>query len=113
MRCPVGLLVVTTTVAAFSVAGCRSARISEPPAAPSASSSSRQVLSPANGPCLNINTASAAELSMLPGIGEVLAARIVDYREQHGAFRRPQEIIIIEGMSERRYRKFAARICVG
>jgi len=50
---------------------------------------------------------------MLPGIGEVLAARIVDYREQHGAFRRPQEIIIIEGMSERRYRKFAARICVG
>ncbi len=42
---------------------------------------------------VNINTASAAELDAeLRGIGEVLAARIVRYREVHGPFRQPEDI---------------------
>ncbi len=35
---------------------------------------------------VNINTASEKELASLPGIGETLAGRIVDYRNEHGAF---------------------------
>jgi len=61
---------------------------------------------------VNLNTATAAELEALPEIGETLAQRIIVYREQHGSFRRPQEIIIIEGFSENRYRAIAHLICV-
>ena len=63
-------------------------------------------------PCLNLNIATADELIRLPGIGEVMAKRIIDYRERHGRFRRSEEIIIIEGFSERKYRAIAEMICV-
>ena len=63
-------------------------------------------------PCVNLNTASAADLIKLPGIGEVVAKRIVDYRERNGLFRRPEEVIIIEGFSEKKYRAIAGMICV-
>ena len=64
-----------------------------------------------NEPCLNLNIATAEELIKLPGIGEVMAKRIIDYRERHGRFRRPEEIIIIEGFSEKKYRAIAGMIC--
>ena len=63
-------------------------------------------------PCLNLNIATAQELIKLPSIGEVMAKRIIDYRERHGRFRRPEEIIIIEGFSERKYRAIARMVCV-
>jgi competence protein ComEA len=63
-------------------------------------------------PCLNLNIATADELIKLPGIGEVIAKRIIDYRERHGRFRRPEEIIIIEGFSEKKYRAIAGMLCV-
>lgn len=66
----------------------------------------------ANQPCVNLNTASAEALKALPEIGEVLAARIIEYRERHGRFRRPQDIIIIEGLTEKKYRLIADRLCV-
>jgi competence ComEA-like helix-hairpin-helix protein len=54
-------------------------------------------------PLINLNTASREELERLPGIGEGLAARIVEHRERHGAFRRVEHLIIVRGISERRY----------
>jgi competence protein ComEA len=63
-------------------------------------------------PCTNLNTATAEELAALAGIGEVIAKRVLDYRERHGRFRRPEEIIIIEGFSERKYRAISSSICV-
>ncbi|MFY9607836.1 MAG: helix-hairpin-helix domain-containing protein [Blastocatellia bacterium] len=71
---------------------------------PSESSSRRQ--------CVNLNTATAEEFERLPGIGEVMARKIVEYREQNGPFRRPEEIIIIDGFSERKYRAIADAVCV-
>lgn len=62
--------------------------------------------------CLNLNIATVEELMRLSGIGEVMAKRIIQYRERHGRFRRPEEIIIIEGFSERKYRAIAETICV-
>ncbi|HEY0098097.1 MAG TPA: helix-hairpin-helix domain-containing protein [Pyrinomonadaceae bacterium] len=52
---------------------------------------------------IRINTASRAELERLPGIGEGLAARIIEHRERHGAFRRVEHLIIVRGISERRF----------
>jgi competence ComEA-like helix-hairpin-helix protein len=54
---------------------------------------------------ININTASAEEFMRIPGIGPALAARIVEFRRKHGRFKRPQEIIIVRGMSAKRYRQ--------
>jgi competence ComEA-like helix-hairpin-helix protein len=65
-----------------------------------------------NEPCLNLNLATASELIKLPGIGEAMAKRIIDYREHHGRFRRPEEIIIIEGFSERKYRTIERMVCI-
>ena len=61
---------------------------------------------------VNINTASPAELEKLPGIGEALAARIVAYRRQHGRFRRAEHLIMVRGISERRFRGLRASITV-
>jgi competence protein ComEA len=48
---------------------------------------------------ININTASASQLEELPGIGPVLAERIVAYREANGPFARVEELARVEGIS--------------
>ena len=45
-----------------------------------------------------INTATAPELERLPGIGPVLAQRIVEYREQFGPFQRVEDLLEVEGI---------------
>ena len=50
---------------------------------------------------VNINTASARELEALPGIGEVLSQRIIDYRNAHGPFQSVDELIRIKGIGEK------------
>jgi len=50
---------------------------------------------------INLNTASAEELTSLPGIGEVLAARIVAYREEHGPFQTLDDIMQVSGIGSK------------
>lgn len=54
---------------------------------------------------VNINTATADELQRIPHIGEKLAARIVEHRNARGPFRRPEELMLIQGISDERFRK--------
>lgn len=67
----------------------------------------------ASSDCLDLNTATAKELEGLPGIGEVIAQRIIRHRERQGPFQRPEEVIIIEGVSETKYLAIAHRLCAG
>jgi competence protein ComEA len=52
------------------------------------------------GGLINVNTASAAELEALPGIGEVLSQRIVDYRTEHGPFASVEDLLDVSGIGE-------------
>lgn len=52
-------------------------------------------------PLININTADAAELSKLPGVGPVLSERIVDWRAEHGAFESVAELDAVSGIGEK------------
>ena len=52
---------------------------------------------------ININTATEEELTVLPGIGDVLAKRIVEYREQNGPFASSELLLNVEGISRKRF----------
>ena len=62
---------------------------------------------------ININTASSQELcDGLAGIGETLAARIVDYREKNGPFHSTEEIKNISGIGDKIFEKIRDSITV-
>ena len=62
---------------------------------------------------ININTATKGELMDLSGVGEVIAGRIIDYRDRHGPFRTTEEIMNVSGIGERRYEAIKDSITVG
>jgi competence protein ComEA len=50
---------------------------------------------------VNVNTASAAELSYLPRLGSKVAERIVEYRKANGPFGRPEQLMEVKGIGEK------------
>lgn len=50
---------------------------------------------------VNINTASAAELELLPGVGPALAQRIVEHRSRYGPFKRVDDLDAVRGIGSR------------
>ncbi len=61
---------------------------------------------------ININTASAAELDTLPGVGLGTAMRIIEHRERFGPFRKPEHLMLLRGVSDARFREMRSRIVV-
>jgi competence protein ComEA len=57
---------------------------------------------------VNINTASTQQLTVLPGVGEKLAARIVEYRQKAGGFKSVQELMNVRGIGEKNLAKIQA-----
>ena len=52
---------------------------------------------------INVNTATADELEALPGIGRIIAERIVTHRSEHGSFRRVEHVMLVRGISEQKF----------
>lgn len=70
----------------------------------------KQVLPPENKiqvseSAININTASSAKLEKIPQIGEKSARAIIEYREKFGRFRKPEHLLLVRGISDRRFRE--------
>lgn len=61
---------------------------------------------------VDINTADAAELMTLPGIGQTRADAIIAYRQQNGKFRSVEDIMKVDGIKEGSFAKLKDRICV-
>jgi competence protein ComEA len=62
---------------------------------------------------VNINTANAAQLAELPGVGEKLAARIVEHRQKEGAFKSTQELMNVKGIGEKNLQKLEPYLTLG
>jgi competence protein ComEA len=98
------LRIAALTLFALVVLAC-----SRESAAPSTTSKS-SIVSLATA--VNINTASANELQRIPHIGEKLAAKIIEHRETHGPFRRVEHLMLIQGISDKRFRKIRPMVRV-
>lgn len=61
---------------------------------------------------VNINTATAAALDALPGIGTVLAQRIIDYRTKHGPFAQLRDLLDVPGIGDAKYSNIADGITI-
>lgn len=62
---------------------------------------------------LNINAATAEDLTLLPGIGDTLADRIISYRENNGPFTAVEDLLNVKGIGSASFSKFAEYITVG
>jgi competence protein ComEA len=62
---------------------------------------------------VDVNTASVEQLAALPGIGEKLAARIVEQRQRSGGFKTVQELMTVKGIGEKNLAKLEPNLTVG
>ena len=62
---------------------------------------------------VNLNTATQRELEDLPGIGAATAARIVEYRQKKGPFKKIEELMNVQGIGEKSFLKLKPQITVG
>lgn len=68
---------------------------------------------PAPSAKINLNSASAEQLTAVPGVGPKLAARIVEHRQKEGSFRSVQELMNVKGVGEKNLAKFQGYLSVG
>lgn len=73
--------------------------VTKTPSASQSAQASDSLTGAATQPLLvNINTATADELQLLPGIGPVLAQRIIDYRQENGPFESVSQLTLVSGV---------------
>lgn len=64
----------------------------------------------ASRPRVSLNRASREELERLPGVGPALAGRVVEHRERFGPFRRAEHLLMVRGISERRFEELRPHV---
>jgi competence protein ComEA len=79
------------------------------PAIPAATPSAQQ---PAKSNLINLNSATATDLELLPGVGPVLAKRIIDFRKSHGGFLNVQGLLEVKGIGDKIFKEISAHVTV-
>jgi competence protein ComEA len=62
---------------------------------------------------VNLNTATTTQIATLPGIGEKVAQRIIEYREKNGGFKKIEELMNVKGIGEKSFLKLKPLVTVG
>ena len=52
---------------------------------------------------VNVNSAGASQLALLPRVGPSVAQRIVDYRKQNGPFKKAEDLMLVQGIGEKTF----------
>ena len=86
--------------------------VDPPPGQPPAGAAGAPAAGPATDGPLDLNTAGVGELDALPGIGPVLAQRIVDWRAEHGRFASVEQLREVTGIGESKYEDLRKRVTV-
>jgi competence protein ComEA len=102
VRIVLSLVAATALVAATGAT--LAAQAKTPPAA---------AAKPASTAIVNINTASATEIATLPGVGAKMAARIIEYRQKNGPFKKVEELMNVRGIGEKNFLKLKPQLAVG
>jgi competence protein ComEA len=102
VRIVLSLVAATALVAATGAT--LAAQTKTPPAA---------AAKPASNAVVNINTASATEIATLPGVGARMAARIIEYRQKNGPFKKVEELMNVRGIGEKNFLKLKPQLAVG
>ena len=84
----------------------------EPMSRPSNPPQSRQASSTPISGTLDLNRASEKEIEALPGIGPVLAERIVEYRQSRGAFRDIEQLRNVKGIGKKKFDRIRSLVSV-
>jgi competence ComEA-like helix-hairpin-helix protein len=98
------LVALICAIAGLSTVGCGKLHSRPLPVSNTVSASSNALV--------DINSADAKQLATLPGIGDGLADRIVEYRQLHGPFRRVEHLMLVPGISDRRFRSIRDTVTV-
>jgi len=61
---------------------------------------------------VNINTADTAQLALLPHVGAKAAQRIVDYRHEHGAFKKTTDLMQVKGFGEKSFQRLTPYVTI-
>lgn len=109
------LLCITFVVSAFTLGLCFGRNVSGPeisvsimPTVPEEQAEPQQI-----SYLIDINTAPASLLATLPGIGDGLAAKIIAYREENGAFTHVEQLLNVPGIGEKRLEALIDMITTG
>jgi len=101
------LALTMVAMIALCGAGPAAAQVTDPggqPTPPSRAASTSSLV--------NLNSATAAELEALPGVGPATATRIVDYRQKNGPFKKIEDLMNVKGIGEKSFLKLKPLVTV-